>query len=144
MATSGERADIARAISRWVLASSIGSFALEASHLEVDVDEEGDQRAHHGRLADRRVAIVRSLGGPLERISRERSVAPGKVEVGERADGVGVLFESIQQLGGFLDAALSDTQVREADGGLAPRRQTPVEVVGGTSPGSGGPAIGGI
>ena len=72
------------------------------------------------------------MGGPLEQLSRKRRVAPGEVEGGERGNNVRMLLESIQQLGGLLQATLADTQSREAnDGGSAARRQTPVEVPGG-------------
>ena len=57
---------------------------------EVDVDEQREQRAHHGRRADRRDLVVRAFGGPLQQVPRERRVAAGQVEGGERADGVGM------------------------------------------------------
>jgi hypothetical protein len=75
----------------------------------VDVDEEQQQRRHHGGLADRRDRVVSAFGGPLEQLSRECRVTAGEVEGGDRADGVRMVVESLQQLGGLVQAALSDT-----------------------------------
>jgi hypothetical protein len=98
----------------------------------VDVDEEREQRPHHGRLADRGNLVIGAFGGPLKQIPRKRHLAAGEVEGGERGNDVRMLFESIQQLSGLLEATLPDTQVRQAnDGGGAPRRHATVEVPGG-------------
>jgi len=54
------------------------------------------------------------------------------VEGGERADGVRMVLQTLQQPGGLLQAALPDAQVPQAvDGGVPPPRQPPVEVAGG-------------
>jgi len=98
----------------------------------VDVDEEREQRPHHGRLADRGNLVIGAFCGTLEQVPRKLQLAAGEVERGERAHGVRVLVESDQQLCGLLEAALPDTQVRQADdGGGAAWRQPIIEVPGG-------------
>src|SRR6266508_80284 len=106
--------------------------AVEVPFFEVGVDQKREQRAHHGRLADRGNLVILTLGGPLEQLPRTRRLAPGEVQGGERGNDVRMLLESLQQQRGLLQAALPDTQVREADdGGGAPRRHPQVEVPGG-------------
>jgi hypothetical protein len=105
---------------------------LEVALLEVDVDEQGQQRADHGGLADRGDHVVRGGGGPLEQVPGQRQLASGQVEGGQGADGVRVPVEPLQQQGGLLQAALADAQVGQADHGRgAPLRHPPVEVAGG-------------
>ncbi len=106
--------------------------AVEVPFFEVGVDQKREQRAHHGRLADRGNLVILTLGGPLEQLPRTRRLAPGEVQGGERGNDVRMLLESLQQQRGLLQAALPDTQVREADdGGGAPCRHPQVEVPGG-------------
>ena len=83
--------------------------ALEVALLEQDVDEQREERADHGHLADRRNLVVRTCRGPLEEVAGEGRLATGEVEGGERAHGVGVLPEAVQQLRRLLDAALPDS-----------------------------------
>jgi hypothetical protein len=105
---------------------------VEVPVFEVDVDEECEQWPHHGRLADRRDLIVVALGSPLKQVPRQRHLAAGQVKGSERANGIRMLLETLQQLRGFLETALSDTQVRQANhGGGAPCRHPAVEVPSG-------------
>jgi hypothetical protein len=68
---------------------------VEVSLLEVDVDQEREQRTHHARLADRGNLTVQTLGGPLEQLPRQRRVTLGQVQGGQRPDGVRVLLETL-------------------------------------------------
>jgi hypothetical protein len=71
--------------------------AVEIPFFEADVDQKREQRAHHGRLADRGNLILRvALGGPLEQLSRKRRIALGEAEGGERGNNIRMLLEPIQ------------------------------------------------
>jgi hypothetical protein len=95
------------------------------------VDQQGQQRAGHGRLADRRDLVVGGGGGPLEQVTGQGRLAAGQVEGGQGAHGVRVPVEAVQQLGRLLQPALADPQVGQADHGRgAPLRHAPVEVAG--------------
>lgn len=62
----------------------------------------------------------------------ERRLATGQVEGGECADCVRMAVEALQELGGLLQAALPQAQVREADEpNGTPLRHATVEVPGG-------------
>jgi hypothetical protein len=103
----------------------------EVALLEMDVDQQGQQRADHGGLADGGDLVVRGGGGPLQQVPGQGDLAAGEVQGGQGADGVRVPVEPVQQQGRLLEPALADPQVGQADHGRgAPLRHPPVEVAG--------------
>ena len=106
-------------------------YPVQVALCEMDVDEQREQWAHHGRLADGGQDVVETHSAPLEKIPGHRRLAPGDVERGEGADRVRMGVEPLQEQGGFLEAPLPEAKVREPDQRhRAPRRHAPVEVPG--------------
>jgi hypothetical protein len=86
-----------------------GSLGIvEAAVLYTHLDKLREKLADRCRYADGRSMVVRTLRGALEQVPRQCDVASSEVQGGIRPDGVGMLFQSLQQLLGFFKAALPD------------------------------------
>ena len=129
----GGRGEIRQSLRRGEPAQSLCDppGIVDVALVEMDVDQQGQQRAGHGRRPYRRSVVFRIRSVPLEEVAGELRLAAGQVNRGERSDGIRVLLESLQELNCLLDTALPKAQIREADeGSVAPRRDAPIEMPG--------------
>ncbi len=85
------------------------------SLLEVDVDQEREQRTLHAGRAHGRNFVVGSLGGPFEQVPCQRNVAACEMECGEDPYRVRMLLQTLEQLPSLLQSTLPDAQVGQPD-----------------------------
>jgi hypothetical protein len=89
---------------------------VEVPFLEVHVDQEREQRSHHGRLADLGNLVVRASGGSLEHLTR---LDLGQGEFERTASGRGVAIAQGRRA--FFDQRRAHEPMMARPGGLLDR-----------------------